>query len=208
MSLFDIVSEHINVVRSPLFAVGVTAISRPDTPLLLLLHWHGFQPQNQILQADISSSQSLPTSVLQLNTRWADFSHVEQDILDAAWQLGAWDVNREEKRGCNTIGASYREALECRQAFADFPVMDSPESALEEAPDRIDMMNFAARVGYVTWQFRPVHGGIWNGSAPMDGSLLDEGRRAPPCPVLPAACKGGRYVRTVFRLGVYKKELS
>ena len=42
-------------------------------------------------------------------------------MLKAAWQFGAWDSVREERRGCNTAGASERGALQCRQAFGEDP---------------------------------------------------------------------------------------
>jgi len=43
MDLFDQLQEQINAVRLPLFAVTVTAAAHINTPLIVLLHWHGFR---------------------------------------------------------------------------------------------------------------------------------------------------------------------
>lgn len=76
---------------------------------------------------------------------------------------------------------------------------DAP-ALVEEAPDRNDLLRLAAEVGYVCWQLRPIAGGVWEASE-GDDTLQEDGRRAPPCPLLPVACKGGKATRTVYRLG-------
>ncbi|STB71899.1 hypothetical protein [Chromobacterium violaceum] len=43
MELFDTLSAQIRHMRLPLFAVSLSAVPFPDTPLLLMLHWHGFR---------------------------------------------------------------------------------------------------------------------------------------------------------------------
>jgi len=50
-------------------------------------------------------------------------------------------------------------------------------------------MRLGAAVGYVTWQFRPVSGGIWAEVAD-DATLSPDGTREPPCPVVPDAPAG------------------
>jgi hypothetical protein len=41
--------------------------------------------------------------------------------MEAAWELGAWDVARAERPGCLRPGACSTEALACLQAFGSFP---------------------------------------------------------------------------------------
>ena len=121
-------------------------------------------------------------------------------MLDAAWQLGAWNLDRQQRRGCNDVAASPREALECQQAFGHFPGGGAAPTLVEDAPDRAQLLALAGRVGYVCWQFRPVAGGLWPASG-GDDTLAEGGFRALPCPVHPVACATGKASRTVYRLG-------
>ncbi|MFP3656332.1 diguanylate cyclase, partial [Burkholderia sp. SIMBA_052] len=43
MDLFDTLQAQIDPVRLPLFAVTVTAAAQVNTPLIAILHWHGFK---------------------------------------------------------------------------------------------------------------------------------------------------------------------
>jgi hypothetical protein len=146
--------------------------------------------------------QPVPGSALQINEPWRDVDVIEKALLDAAWQLGAWDVQREEHRACNFPGAPTHEAIACRQAFGDYSTHDRNEAhLLAEAPDREEMMNLAAAKGYLHWMFRPVGGGVWQATRD-DDTLNEQGWRAPPCPITPLApLHGGRNARTVYRLG-------
>ncbi|OQS36959.1 diguanylate cyclase [Chromobacterium haemolyticum] len=201
MELFDTLSAQIRHMRLPLFAVSLSAVPFPDTPLLLMLHWHGFRrPEPARGQNGEPLLRQVPASALQLTRRWGALSLIEEDILDAAWQLGAWNLLRDERRGCNTIGAAAGEELACRQAFGDLPPIAGQESVLAEAPDGPDLMRLASRRGYVSWQFRPVHGGLWRDLA-EDDTLGEEGLRKPPCPLRPRACHGGKATRTEYRFG-------
>ena len=206
MQILDKITDQLSAVGLPLYAVTLTAIPRPDTPLLLMLHWHGFRREIQSsLPGKRSHLSPVPGSALQLNERWESLETVETSMLDAAWQLGAWDVEREEKRACNTIGASEREAYECRQAFGEHPLHEARELHLvEEAPDREELLTLGAQVGYIRWQFRPTRGGIWE-SVAEDDTLTPEGTRFPPCPTSPLALKGGKRSRTVYRFGYVKR---
>ncbi|WP_434634041.1 diguanylate cyclase [Chromobacterium sp. CV08] len=201
MELFDTLSAQIRHMRLPLFAVSLSAVPFPDTPLLLMLHWHGFRKSApDRARTAPSMLRQVPASALQLTRSWDALSRVEEEILDAAWQLGAWSLLRDERRGCNTMGAAAGEELACRQAFGDLPPIDGQESVVAEAPDASEMMRLAARRGYVCWQFRPVHGGLWRELA-EDDTLGAEGRREPPCPLAPRACHGGKAARTEYRFG-------
>lgn len=201
MDLLQIVNAQMKTVSLPLYAVTLTAIPRTDTPLLLMLHWHGFRKETVSTLPFIKPVyKPVPGSALQLNDRWYKTEALDEAMLDAAWQLGAWDVQREEHRACAQFGASEQEALECLQAFGEYPDNDENDLLLSEAPDREEMLRLGARVGYVKWQFRPVVGGVWQELAD-DDTLEDDGHREPPCPIIPKALKGGHHSHTAYRLG-------
>ena len=199
MDLFATVASQIEAVRLPLISVTLTALPRRRTPLLLMLHWHGFRREQASGHA--ATLQPIPSSALQITEDLLDLERADHLMLDAAWRLGAWELDREERRGCNTVGASEREALECRQAFGDDPLGGLGDTHLvAEAPDREDMMRLGARVGYVRWSFRPVRGGVWQATA-QDDTLGGDGGRQPPCPVGTTPPAGQRTGRTRYRLG-------
>ncbi len=193
MEVFDRIAGQIETVGLPLFAVTLTALPRADTPVLLMLHWHGFGRETPG-----SSSLSIPGSALQINERWHALENLDQAMLEAAWRLGAWQLEREEKRACATAGLAPQEELECRRAFGEPDT--AGETVLAEAPDRPDMLGLAASIGYVRWLFRPVQGGIWQQAA-EDDSLSPDGSREPPCPVPARPPVGSRVSRTRYQLG-------
>lgn len=144
----------------------------------------------------------MPGSALQIDEPWFTFDHVEWALLDAAWRLGAWDLERLEHRACNQIGASVREALACRQAFGDYGDRNEHDLHLVDgAPERDALMRLAADRGYVRWQFRPVKGGLWRTLEEPDDTLDADGGRRQPCPVGPLPRRAGRHGRTVYQLG-------
>lgn len=200
MNIYQLLTAQMAGMQLPLFAVSLTAIPRANTPFLLMMHWHGFR---QTIIPELPQMkpifESVPCSALQVNKIWGLPEIIEQDILDAAWQLGAWDLKREEHRGCNTIGASMQEAQACKQAFGVFE-QDTELPLIAEAPDQKDMLDLGAKVGFMRWIFRPVSGGLWESTA-EDDTLLDDGKRALPCPVKPLALKGGKHSYTNYRFG-------
>lgn len=202
MEIFQKIAAQIASVGLPLYAVTLTAVPRADTPLLLLLHWHGFRAADPGKRPERKPSyRPVPGSALQLNDRWQVLEEIDQAMLEAGWQLGAWDVERDERRACTRIGASAQEALECQQAFGDHPYPQAGEEMLlAEAPDREALLQFGAHKGYVRWLFRPVRGGVWQTIAD-DDTLAPDGSRLLPCPVAPKAARGGKATRTVYRLG-------
>lgn len=208
MDVFDRIRDQVDAVGLPMVAVSLTAVPRANTPVLLVLHWHGFaheaaQPSHSGMPTapPRRPAEPVPGSALQVNAPWREIANLDDAMLDAAWQFGAWDLVREEHRGCNTAGSSGREAHACRQAFADDPFDPGSENHLvAEAPDRLELMQLGAQVGYVRWQFRPVKSGLWPGDG-SDDSLHDDGGRAPPCPVRAEPRVGTRVSRTRYRLG-------
>jgi hypothetical protein len=203
MQLLERIEEQIVATGLPLVGVTLAAVSCPDTPVILTLHWHGFIKEKiaDIEGATPVAYTPIPSSALQVNDRWDDLAAVDQAALDAAWQLGAWDVARAERPGCARPGAGDSEPLQCMQAFGAFPYgLNGKQLVVSDAPDTEELVHLATRRGYLMWLFRPVSGGIW-GEVAEDATLTPEGRRAGPCPLhpIPPRCEGKR--QTVYRLG-------
>ncbi|MRV71049.1 diguanylate cyclase [Duganella sp. FT92W] len=200
MHIFDTVSAQVSAMGLPLYAVSATRVNLPDTPLLLFLHWHGFRRATPLqLEGVDLPARPVPSSAFQFDGPWATGTAAEEDVLDAAWRLGAWSVERLQQRACNTPGARASEAYACRLAFgdnaADYP--DEPVLA-SELPAREQLMELAARKGYSRWLFQPVKGGLWAGIGPGDDSLASDGGRQSDCPVRPAPAGGD--ARLVYQL--------
>jgi hypothetical protein len=205
MQVFDKIAQQVRAMGLPVVAVSLTAVPRANTPVLLIVHWHGFAKRHapRLIVAEPSSEPavSIPGSAMQLNDTWLSLAHLDGAMLQAAWHFGAWNLVREERRGCNTAGATEREALECRQAFAEHPFEGKAEEfMLADAPDRADLMQLAAQVGYVRWQFLPVKGGLWPQSG-NDDTLRPDGGRVDDCPVPARPAVGPRVSRTHYQLG-------
>ncbi|MBV8467860.1 MAG: diguanylate cyclase [Burkholderiales bacterium] len=203
MEILNRILGQLDSVRLPLYAVTVSAIPRAHTPTLLTLHWHGFRRERPVLPGlPPPPPQAVPGSMLQINEDWKDVGTIERALLDAAWQLGAWDLQCEEHRPCNYPGAKSQEALACRQAFGDYTshVQDGTH-LIADAPDREGLMQFAASKGFLRWTFRPVRGGLWQATRD-DDTLAEDGHRAPPCPIAALTpLQGGKLRRTVYQLG-------
>lgn len=204
MHLVERIEDQISATGLPLVAITIAAVPCPDTPVILTLHWHGFVKERiaELECAETVSYTPVPSSALQLNDRWHDLLAVDLAAMEAAWELGAWDIARAERRGCLRPGAPSTEALECLQAFGSFPFgVSGRQMVVAEAPDADELLRLAAARGYLMWQFRPVSGGIWAEVAD-DATLDHDGRRPPPCPhrPIPPRCNGSR--KTVYRFGV------
>ena len=204
MEILERIEDQISSTGLPLFGITVAAVPCPDTPVILTLHWHAFIKERR---ADPERTEELaytpvPSSALQVNERWRDLVAVDRAAMEAAWELGAWDVARAERPGCLRPGAPSREALECLQAFGAFPFgINGNQVVVADAPDADELVRLAAERGYLLWIFRPVSGGIW-GEFAEDATLDPGGRRPPPCPhrPIPPTCDAKR--KTVYRFGV------
>lgn len=201
MHIFDAVSEQISAMGMPLYAVSATRANWPDTPLLLFLHWHGFRRATPLrLEGVALPAHPVASSVLQFDGPWASSTSAEEALLDAAWRLGASQLERLQRRACNTAGAPLSEADACRQAFGD-NVQGYPDELVlgADLAARLEQMQLAARKGYQQWLFLPVKGGLWEGVGPADRSLEADGGRRSECPVRPSPPGSGK--RVVYRLG-------
>jgi hypothetical protein len=204
MQILERITNQISATGLPLFGITLAAVPCPDTPLILTLHWHAFIKEKlaELDEAEAVSFTPVPSSALQLNDRWQDLVAVDRAAMEAAWQLGAWDVARAERPGCLRPGADSSEALECLQAFGAFPFgVNGNQVVVAEAPDVDELVKLAAARGYLLWLFRPVSGGIW-GEYSEDATLTADGRRPAPCPHRPIPPTCDRQRQTVYRFGV------
>ena len=206
MDVLEQIRDQMSAMKLPLYAVTMTAVPCPDTPILLMLHWHGFRRDFLYEASDAVpvAFRSVPVSALQLNEQWNELPTLDLAAMEAGWELGAWDVARMQRRSCLRPGADTAETLECLQAFGNVPeAMGGRDLIVAEAPDADELLRLGASVGYVTWQFRPVCGGIWADVAD-DVTLKSDGTREPPCPYLPEpplVTIGERASRKVYRFG-------
>jgi hypothetical protein len=210
MNLLDCICDQMAAHNRPLFAVTVAAVPCPDTPVIMTLHWHGFVEEKilDVEEANAVQFTPLPSSALQVNQRWTQFEGLDLAAMEAGWELGAWDVVRAERPGCARPGADSREALECMQAFGTYPYMNEGQQVVVgDPPDADDLLELAARRGYLVWQFRPVHGGVWADVAD-DATLRPDGTRVPYCPLEPIPPSGRGASRTVYRFGMSGTDLS
>lgn len=207
MELLERIEQQIRTTRLPLFGITLAAVPCPDTPLILTLHWHAFVREHiaEVDGAQAVAFRAVPSSALQVNDRWQNLLAVDHAALEAAWELGAWDIARAERPACLRPGADSSEAMDCLKAFGAFPFgAGADQVVVADAPDAEELLDLAARRGYLTWTFRPVRGGIWKEFAD-DTTLRPDGTREPPCPVAPIPPAANRARRTIYRFGVSER---
>jgi hypothetical protein len=204
MALLDLIESQLIANRLPLVAVSLAAVPHSNTPTVLTLHWHGFVEVKLAEDANAVAYQPVPSSALQLNTRWDRLTDLDHETLETAWELGAWNLERREARPFARPGAETRETIEGMHAFGTSPLAiegDSPFVA--EVPDSEELISAAGRAGYIQWLFRPVRGGLWSEVA-EDLTLEPGGYRNPPCPLLSEAADlrpARRERRWVYQMG-------
>jgi len=206
MHLLDRIETQLVSNRLPLVAVSVAAVPYANTPVVLTLHWHGFVETRlaDVTDANVVAYQPVPSSALQLNERWDRLDDLENDVLDVAWQLGAWDCARTEALPFIRPGGSEQESFECMGAFGAPPVLlEGQPPVVAEVPDAEDLIEAAGRGGYLQWVFRPVRGGVWV-DVTEDETLEHGGYRNPACPYLAEPTRLGETReprRVVYRFG-------
>jgi hypothetical protein len=213
MHLLDQIETQLIANRLPLVGVTLAAVPYANTPVVLTLHWHGFvetRLQN-VTDANVVAYQPVPSSALQVNDRWDRLDELEHEILDVAWELGAWDLARTEALPFVRPGASEQESLECMGAFGSLPIaIDGQPPVVAEVPDAEELIEAAGRSGYMQWLFRPVRGGVWAEVA-EDETLEAGGYRNPPCPYIARPARVGRTLRPrrlVYQFGRCHRLLS
>lgn len=208
MNILETVADQSDAMRLPLYAVTVTAVAREEAPALLSLHWHGFFRQTPLRLPGLElPARPVPQSMAQFDMPQGvldALGALEQSLLEAAWQLGAWDVERLERPAWWRLGAPATEVSDGRRAFGYYEDDDSDNGhVMTDAPDREELMRLAAHRGYLRWLFRPRKRGIWAEVRDDGDDTLDEnGGRPLPCPVMPRPLHGDDSARrTVYRLG-------
>ena len=203
MELLERIEEQMSATRLPLVAITLAAVPYANTPLVLTLHWHGLSPTRlaNIEGAEAINYRSVPSSALQINERWDDLELLDLAAMETAWELGAWDIARQERVACLRPGADVGESIECLRAFGNCPYdLHGEPTFISETPDVDGLVNVAAHSGYLTWAFRPVRGGLWK-SVADDQTLEEDGRRKPPCPYMSEPPRMGKHRKTVYRFG-------
>jgi len=206
MHLLDCIETQLIANRLPLMGITVAAVPYANTPVVLTLHWHGFVETRlaNVTDANVVAYQPVPSSALQINDRWDELGVLENEVLDVAWELGAWDLARTEALPFVRPGAGEQESLDCMGAFGSLPVsIDGHSPIVAEVPDAGELIEAASRSGYVNWLFRPVRGGVWSTVA-EDLTLEEGGYRNPPCPYIATPTRLGRSRgsrRVVYQFG-------
>jgi hypothetical protein len=184
MNLLDLIETQMIANRLPLVAVTVAAVPHANTPLVLSLHWHGFVEVKLAEESHAVAYQSVPSSSLQVNERWDRFDDLENDTLETAWELGAWNLERIEARPFQRLGADAFESVQAMHAFGTSSLaIDGDPPFVAEVPDGDELIELAGRTGYVQWLFRPVRGGLFAENLD-DVTLEDGGYRNPTCPLV------------------------
>ncbi len=203
MELLEPIESQLISNRLPLVAITVAAVPYANTPIVLVLHWHGFIEVKLLdaIGAQPFRYESVPSSALQLNERWDNFAQLDHATLEVAWELGAWDMARYEAAPFARFGARPQEAIDCMSAFGLYPYqVDGQAPFVADVPDADELLETAAKRGYVKWQFRPVRGGIW-ADVSEDVTLEKGGYRNAPCPYLSKPARIGKARKVVYRFG-------
>lgn len=184
MNLLDLIETQLISNRLPLVAVTLAAVPHTNTPVVLTLHWHGFVEVKLTEDSDTVAYQPVPSSCLQVNSRWDRFDDLDNETLETAWELGAWNLERTEAKPFQRPGAGLNETTLGCHAFGSSTVMLDGESPfVTDVPDVDDLVETAGRSGYIQWLFRPVRGGVWS-EATEDLTLENGGYRNPTCPLI------------------------
>jgi len=86
MDVFDMLQEQVMGVCLPLFAITVTVPAQVNTPLVAILHRHGFRRTTPLVLPGVDiPPRPVPGSALQLDMPWQSFETVDAMTLDAAW---------------------------------------------------------------------------------------------------------------------------
>ncbi len=199
MNTLDLIENQLVANRLPIVAVTLAALPHANTPVILTIHWHGFVEIRLTESSQAVAFKPVPSSVLQVNTFWALHDDLEHSVLEAAWELGARSLEREQIAPYQRLGAETVETTRARQAFGKpDATIGAHAPVVADAPDADDLIDAAARAGYVQWMFRPVRGGLW--SMPRDDITLEKGGyRSPACPLLGKPLAESRRLRKARR---------
>lgn len=85
MDLFNTMYKQMDAVQLPLVAVTMIAAHRPNTPLVVILHWRGLHHASPFMLpgADIPP-YSVPGSAIRLTHTWQSVEAANEVLSDAA----------------------------------------------------------------------------------------------------------------------------
>ncbi|MBL8510068.1 MAG: diguanylate cyclase [Betaproteobacteria bacterium] len=205
MDMLNLIETQMIANRLPLMAVTLAAVPHVNTPVVLTLHWHGFVEVSLFEGSQAVAYMPVPSSALQVNSRWDRFDDLENEALETAWELGAWDLERLEAKPFGRVGADAYEAVMGMHAFgAPAVTIDGDSPFVAEVPDADELVDAAGRAGYIKWLFRPVRGGVCSDKID-DVTLEAGGYRNPACPIIskpvmrPSSLQSSR--RVIYSLG-------
>src|SRR5690606_37651580 len=201
MDLYETIQTHATSIRLPLYAVTLSAAAKADTPVMLILHWHGFQ-RDAVPHLPSSQWPLRPVagSALQLDGSWQYIEDLDEAMLDAAWKLGAWELERTTCSPWWRLNAPAGETLACHRAFGQYPG-ENEAHLFVNAPDQETLMELAASRGYVRWLFRPRSLGVLSELEADDISLKNGAEREGACPISPLPHDRHRPGTVRYRLG-------
>jgi hypothetical protein len=144
-------------------SVEIAAVDDAAHDPVLVITWSMPDHTAAISSAALSSPGVAATvlsrpadSVLRLTRESASLGEIEDAVFEAAWQLGAWDMVRLERpplRPC----ATWREAGNgVAVSFGRNPYLIDGQPLQMGAAVPDELLDLAARAGYVTWRFVPL----------------------------------------------------
>jgi len=183
MNALELIENQMIGNRLPIVAVTLAALPHVNTPVVLTIHWHGFVEVRLTEQSNPVAFKPIPGSVLQVNSFWDRVEDLDNSLLEAAWELGAWNLERAEMAPFRRYSADANEYTRALHAFGrEDQNQDNGLHYVADAPDADELIDEAGRSGYLQWMFRPVRGGLW--SAPQNDITLEKGGyRNPACPL-------------------------
>ncbi len=202
MRILETIQSQVDAMGLPLYAVTLSAVAKPDAPPVLILHWHGFRRRTAVQVPGIEiPPRPVPGSAMQIDVRWRQVETLDEAMLEAAWRLGAWDLERCNHRPWWRLNAPVSETMACHRAFGSYPGEPDGRVAIVDAPNLDTLLELASMKGYVRWLFRPRAAGVWGDLDEDDATLRDGRSREDSCPVPPMPYDRHRSGRDVYRLG-------
>lgn len=118
MDFFDFVNEQMEAVRLPLYAVTVTAAARVNTPLIAILHWHGFLRETPLALPGVAlPRRPVPGSAIQFALPWHALESIDETLPHGGSARGNWSASsgaaatRSARRPAKRLRAARHSAI-------------------------------------------------------------------------------------------------
>jgi len=187
MQIFDAVSAQISAMGLPLFAISATRAEWPDAPLLLFLHWHGFRRATPLQLAGVPMpARAVPSSALQFDGPGASSTAAEEALLEAAWRLGAWQLERQQRRASDlSVVMVSRGDRHANQAKVDKYKLTFPVALQRQWEISRDYGMFGTPIAYLIDEGGMIAADVAVGVEPILGLLSSAIARASRKEVVP-----------------------